>query len=63
MHEFGHALGLAHPGQGPVTVGPVMNCVLYYGIQYPGISDDFNGLRWIYGGNNAAYGEPVSSPG
>lgn len=22
MHEFGHALGLAHPARGPVSVGP-----------------------------------------
>lgn len=63
MHELGHALGLGHPGHGPVASGPVMNCVLYYGTRYSGVADDFNGELYLYdNANKAHYGDPVNSP-
>jgi len=63
MHEFGHGLGLAHPARGPVAVGPVMNCVLYYGTRYSGVADDFNGELYLYDNSNKShYGNPVTSP-
>lgn len=39
-----------------------MNCILDTGTHYNGVNSDFNGMRWLYDGNNAAYGSPVSSP-
>jgi hypothetical protein len=63
-HEFGHAAGLNHTGaavnQPPA---PVMHCYTGTGYANYGQTDDFNGLRYLYGGNNAGrWGTPRTAP-
>lgn len=58
-HEFGHALGLAHPGAGPSATGPVMLCFQSPTGWNHGKTDDFNGLLYIYSDRTKT---PGSSP-
>lgn len=40
-----------------------MNCVLYSGTRYSGVTDDFNGELYLYDNSNKShYGNPVTSP-
>jgi Matrixin/Bacterial pre-peptidase C-terminal domain len=48
MHEFGHALGLAHSAVSTAVMYPTYN-----GVEYGLASDDISGIRNIYSGNAA----------
>jgi hypothetical protein len=62
-HEYGHTVGLAHPINGPNSNNPIMQCVQGPGDNRGPSTDDLNGLRWIYGGQDSArWGSPISSP-
>lgn len=60
-HELGHALGLAHPVQGPNSWA-VMQCYQAQLEQTTVLSDDYTGGKTYYAGHPNDFGNPGSSP-